>query len=106
MSDFIWGLKTRDIENALWNSLSESAMLISGLAVAMTANAVSRAFFPNNRQEKSSGMKHLVCTFIGIGAGVWISFRYADRLPYVTFAADKALKFLVISIVTGAIGLQ
>lgn len=106
MSDFIWGLTTRDIENALWNGLSESAMLFGGMAVAVAANAISRSLLPNDHRDKASGMKHLVCTVIGISAGVYASFRYANRLPHVTFAADKALKFLVISIVTAAIGAQ
>jgi hypothetical protein len=106
MSDFIWGLTTRDIENAFWNGVSEGAMLVGGFAVAITANAISRVLLPNDRQHRASGMKHLVCTVIGITAGVLVSFSYADRLAHVTFVGEKALKFFVISLVTGAIGLK
>jgi hypothetical protein len=104
MSDFIWGLTVRNIENALWNGLSQDAMLFGGMAVAVVANALARSIIPNDHKNKPSGMKHLACTVIGAGAGIYVSFLYADRLPLVTFAADKALKFAVISFVTGAIG--
>ncbi len=103
-NDFIWGLTLQDFQNGFWNGMSDSAMLLGGMAAAAAANALSRTLISNNKQDKAYEMKHLACTVIGIGAGVWISFHYADRLHHVTFAAEKALKFLVISIVTGAIG--
>ncbi len=104
-NDFIWGLTVRDFENAFWNDVSGCKMLFGGMAAAATANIISRAIIPNNERNKASGVKHLICTVIGIGAGVLVSFHYADRLHHVTFAADKALKFLVISLVTSTIGL-
>jgi hypothetical protein len=106
MSDFIWGLTVRNIENALWNGLSQDAMLFGSMAVAVVANALARSIIPNDHQNKPSEMKHLVCTVIGAGAGIYVSFLYADRLPFVSFAAEKALKFAVISFVTGAIGVR
>ena len=102
--DFFWGLTVRNLENALWNSLSQNAMLFGGMAVAVAANALARYIIPNDHQNNPSGMKNLVCIVIGAGAGTYVSFLYADRLPHVTFAADKALKFAAISVVTGAIG--
>ncbi len=104
-NDFFWELTVRNIEDALWNSLSQNAMFFGGAVVAVVANVLARSIIPDNHRNKGE-MKDLICTVIGVGAGVWVSFRYADRLPHVTFAADKALKFAVISAVSGAIGLQ
>lgn len=103
-NDFIWGLTVRDFENAFWNDLNDYAIVFGGMAVAATANLISRSIIPNEGRNKSGGMKHFACTVIGIGAGVFVSFHYADRLHHVTFTAEKALKFLVISIGTAAIG--
>lgn len=103
-NDFIWGLTIRDLENAFWNDVNDYAIFFGGMAVAATANFISQSIIPNDKQNKAGGMKHLACTVIGIGAGVFVSFHYADRLQHVTFTAEKALKFLVISIGTAAIG--
>jgi hypothetical protein len=105
-NDFFWGLTVRNIENALWNGLSQDAMVFGGAAVAVIANALARSIIPNNHQGKAGGMKNLVCTLAGIAAGFYACHYYADRLPYVTFVFDNALKFAVISAVTGAIGLK
>lgn len=106
MSDFIWGLTVRDIENAFSNSMSGCKMVVGGMAVAAAVNALFRYIIPDEKTNKADDKKHIVSTAIGIVAGVLVSFRYVDRLPHVTFAAEKALKFLVISIVTGSIGMQ
>jgi hypothetical protein len=104
-NDFFWGLTVRDFQNAFWNDVNDFAILFGGMAVAAVANIAARSIIPNADGKKSGGMKHLVCTVIGIGTGVLVSFHYADRLHHVTFAAEKALKFVVISLVSGAIGL-
>jgi hypothetical protein len=106
MSDLIWGLARKNFEDALWNGLSHTAIFTIGAGAAIVANGISRAFFSNDDQGKPSDGKHLVCTWIGFGASAYACFRYADRLPCVTFAADKALKFLVLSLVTGGLGFQ
>lgn len=54
MSNFILGITTRNIKNALWNGFSENSMLFGGMAAAMAENAVSQAllyyyFFDCNR---------------------------------------------------------
>ncbi len=113
MSDFIWGLTTRDIENALWNSLSGSVMLFGGMFVAAAANNIARSLFSSNTSNRVSydgpnqgSSNKKLCTLAGIATGVAASYYLADRLPLVTFVAEKALKFAVISFITGVIGVQ
>ncbi len=102
-TDFFWGLTTTDFKNALLNGLSQNAMFFGGAAVAVVANALARSIIPNNHRNKADGIKHLAGTVAGVSAGICISFRYAHRLPHVTFAADKALKFAAISFFTASI---
>jgi hypothetical protein len=107
MSDFIWGLTTQDLGNAFWNGISQNAMFLGGMAVAgTTAMVAHRILVSHSHSGQSSAKKPLLCALIGIGVGIAASLNYADRLHHVNFAADKALKFLVLSLVTGAIGLK
>jgi hypothetical protein len=99
--DFFWGLTARNIQDALWNTMSQNAMLVGGMAVAVVANVLARSIIPNNRRNQADKIKHLAGTVMGVAAGIRISFWYADRLPHVTFAADKALKFAVMSSLGG-----
>jgi hypothetical protein len=103
MSDFIWGLTTRDIGNAFWNGISQDAMIIGGATVTVVTGVIAHSILSSG---KSSETQKQFCALAGMGAGIAVSLHYVDRLPYVTFAADKALKFFVISLVTGALGLK
>jgi hypothetical protein len=104
-NDFIWGLTVRDFQDAFGNSLNDYAVLFSGMAAAAAANLLSRFIIPSENRNSAGGMKHLGCTVIGIGAGALVGFHLAGRLHHVTFAAEKAFKFLALSFVTGVIGL-
>ncbi len=103
-NEIFWGLTQRDVSNALQNTTNDSAMLFGGIFVAATANALFQCIIPNNEQKKANKIKLLVCTVLGIGAGAWVSFQYADRLHYVAFDADKNFKFAIISLVSTLLG--
>lgn len=106
MSDLIWGLTTRDIQSAFWNGCSEVGIAFGVTVIAIAAHRVARRFIPNESYQRPGKLKQFFCTVLGIGAGICVGWPAAERLPYVTFAADKAWKFMVISVVGCAIGLS
>jgi hypothetical protein len=103
---FFWGLTHQDFKNSLWNGISEFGALGTGFAAAFAANLVVLNLLnisPRQEREKTV-MKLGIATVISIGAGVIASVYAANRLPYVTFAAEKALKFLTITLCGGLTG--
>jgi hypothetical protein len=100
----VLGLTFRDCENTFWNSVSGSNVLFGGMAAAVAANALFQRMTPNEQEKGASPLKRAVCTVLGAGAGVLVSFYAASRVHCVQFAFEKAVKFFLLSLLTGTVG--
>jgi hypothetical protein len=107
---FFWGLTYKDFGNSIWNGVYETAAFGAGFAAAGVANLIVLSLLgteeePHRGQRNGISVpKLLLGTVISIGAGVAASVYAANRLPHVTFVAEKALKFLAITMLTGWTG--
>ncbi len=102
MSDFvIGGLAARDFGNALVNTGYTTLIFFTGMAVAAAAASIAKVIL---NPRKSDSISPGFCYVFGIGVGLAGSGYVAMHLPFVTFTAEKALKFLAISLGTAAAG--
>jgi hypothetical protein len=122
-NEFFWNLTYKDFGDSFYNSLYGGVTLFTGMAVAAVANVVVRSLLSNDNsysyirqfirnslnslsssnsytKQRNISLKDIAITLIGIGAGVVTAVHVANRLPYVTFAAEKALKFSVLTLLT------
>jgi len=94
---FFWSLTYRDFQNSLSNSIYKTTTFLAGAAVASATGILIDLF--NKRRNREPGDKPLAGRLIALGAGIAASIYVANRLPYVTFTAEKSLKLLVLTIV-------
>ncbi len=108
MSNVIfWGLSKTDFQDALWNSAHGTATACAGFAAAGLANLFVHQLMEMDHTRyrlKTLEIRPLACILLGIGAGALATIYVADRLPQVSFVAEKALKFLAISFTTALAG--
>jgi hypothetical protein len=102
-----WGLTKVDFENCLWNSANGAAALGASFLAAAVANAFAQLIFdiaPDRVKLNTPKLKTYACGLIGIGAGAIATIYVADRLSVISVVAEKAFKFLALSVGTAVVG--
>jgi hypothetical protein len=103
----VWGLTKVDFENCLWNSANGSVAFGGSFLAAVVANSFMQLIFELNHtryREDTQQIKPHVCTLLGIGAGAVVTIYTADSFPLVSVVAEKAWKFLALSLGAAIVG--
>jgi len=105
MSDFvIGGLMARDFGNALVNGACTTAVFFAGIAIAAAVADIAKKILISVDHRGTNSIRPAVCYVFGFFVGLAGSGYLGTRLPFVTFAGGKALKFLALSFGTAAAG--
>jgi hypothetical protein len=102
----VGGLTVGDFGNALSNTGYTTLVFFAGVAVAATTSGIAKTLLKPSPayslQDLQGFDRRRFCYLLGFTVGLGGSAYFGSHMPFVSFAGEKALKFLAISLGTAA----